>query len=135
MDELVAKFDDGAKTKLTEMVVQAAGQSGGCAPTSKSEHSDEIKALFAARRDENDPQPRKEISKRLWRALRTQRRQRKEQCLDDLARRGAGSREMKKAMMRCAGIDRASAVCDAAGVVQTEPDSMCEVFAKFYEDL
>ena len=42
---------------------------------------------------------------------------------------------MKKAMMRCAGIDRASAVCDAAGVVQTEPDSMCEVFAKFYEDL
>ena len=33
LDELVAKFDDGAKTKLTEMVVQAAGQSGGRAPT------------------------------------------------------------------------------------------------------
>ena len=104
-------------------------------PSSKREHSTDIKLLFAARRAENDAALRKELSMKLWKALRKQRRQRQEDCLDDLTRRGAGARELGKTWARQNGVDRISTMRDNQGALQTDPDSICEVFAQFYEDL
>ena len=33
------------------------------------------------------------------------------------------------------GVQRINCICDHDGALQSDPDSICEVFAKFYEDL
>ena len=63
-----------SQTDLAAAVVEAATSTAAQRPRPRREHNAEVQALFEQRRDEDDPERRKQLSKQLWKALRRQRR-------------------------------------------------------------
>ena len=92
-------------------------------------------ALFVARRNEEHPEARKAFSKQLWRALRKERRQRYQDSLDHLIRSGSGISKLRSLQERQSGIQRITRIQGAEDEVHTDPDSIAEVFASFYQEL
>jgi hypothetical protein len=119
----------------TAVIVQAALECGASTSRFKPEHSQEVVALFAARRIEMDPDARKDLSKKLWKLLRRERRQRHDDEFVRLANQGAGFSKLKQHQSRQSGIGRINSIRNSDGVVCNGQESICEVFAKFYEDL
>jgi hypothetical protein len=124
-----------SQTDLAAAVVEAATSTAAQRPRPRCEHNAEVQALFEQRRDEDDPERRKQISKQLWKALRRQRRQRVEEDIDDLARTGAGRKKMKLLLQKQSGVQQISKILNKDGELQHDPSDMAEVFAQFYEYL
>ena len=122
---------------IAEAVVKAAVRTGDMSASSGpgQKHSDEVQNLFRDRRNEQDPDVRKDLSKKLWKALRQQRRRRHQDRLDTLVQEGAGVRKLLNIRTKQSGTSRINKVRDKDGALQTDPESICEVFAKFYSDL
>ena len=55
--------------------------------------------------------------------------------LDPLARNGAGVKQLKQASQRAFAVQRITCIEDDSKVLRTDPDSIAEVFAQFYESL
>ena len=98
-------------------------------------HSEEVEELFKARRREHDQHLRKDLSKKIWKALRKQRRERLDENLGALAEAGSGLSSLKRLLGKTSGVARITSVLDTAGNEQTEESSIGEAFASFYEDL
>lgn len=121
---------------VNSIVVEAAAQSRGPASSSsKRVHSDEVKQLFDARRMEQDPVLRKQLSKDLWRALRRQRRLRHDAEITEIADRGQGLRSLQQVLGRQSGTERIAQVWEKAGSLVSDGVSIAEVFVTFYEEL
>jgi hypothetical protein len=116
-------------------IVEAATSSAAQCTRTRREHNEEVKALFERRRQEPDPLERKMLSKQLWKALRRQRRQRTDEEIRHVAERGAGLNKLRRTLQQQAGRDRITQVRDDDGTLHKDPGSVCEVFAKFYEEL
>ena len=69
LDLVVASFQ-GAGVDIVELVVSAASESGGATSNSSKRHSDEFQSLVKARRETQDLNEKKDLSKQLWKALR-----------------------------------------------------------------
>ena len=120
---------------LTSTIVRCAAPAGMQHSRPRREHSEEVQALFNARRDEENPDQRKILSKKLWKALRKQRRQRAEEDIDALTRLGGGLGKLRQTMQKRVGTKRVTGIRDNDGHMHTDPETMSEVFALFYEDL
>ena len=120
---------------VNTLVVAASREGGMAETTKKQEHSDEVMALFAARRHETDAEARKQLSKRLWKALRAQRRLRQDREICELADRGQGLRSLQRVQQRHSGIGRTGEVKNMTGEVVSDSACVAEAFAQFYEDL
>ena len=125
----------GLQPNLAECIAGAAIASAAQRPRPRRKHADEVKALFDQRRNESDTECRKGLSKRLWKALRRQRRLRADDDIDALARKGGGLGKLKQMTNKQAGIQRITAIRDKEGELHRDPDDIAEVFAQFYEDL
>jgi hypothetical protein len=115
--------------------VRCAATAGKQHSRSRREHTEEVQALFKARRDEESPYERKTLSKKLWKALRKQRRQRAEEDIDALTRPGGGLGKLRQTMQKRVGTKRVTGIRDNDGHMHTDPETMSEVFALFYKDL
>lgn len=62
-------------------------------------------------------------------------RSRDEEKLDTLINNGAGVKKLKQFREGQTGTSRITSVRNKDGAAQTDPESICEVFAQFYEDL
>jgi hypothetical protein len=124
-----------AQGGLAESVVEAATVHAAETSRPQRTHCEEVKALFEQRREEHDEVQRKVLSKQLWKALRRQRRQRADAELVLLAENGSGLRKLRRNQQQQAGAERITGVKDEQGKLNSDPDSICEVFALFYEDL
>ena len=82
-----------------------------------------------------DPDARKDLSKQLWKLLRRERRQRHGEEFVRLANQGAGLSKLKQHQSRQSGIGRINSIRNSDEVVCNGQESICEVFAKLYEDL
>ena len=134
LDEALGKLESSSDP--TALVVKAATDSKRKSTSGEFKtHSKEIQELFDTRRSACDPIERKKLSKQLWRALRNQRRRRLEEELENLATAGAGQHNLKRLLDKQKGLLRINSVRDISGEVQSDPDSIAEVFAVFYEDL
>jgi hypothetical protein len=120
---------------LAETVVEVATASAAQSVQPRRKHNEEVQALFDQRRQEHDEAPRKTLSKQLWKALRRQRRQRADAEIERLAEKGSGLSQLRRTLQRQTGRDRINQVKDDHGKLHNDPDSICEVFAQFYEDL
>jgi hypothetical protein len=121
----------GGDRDPTDFIVEAALKSGTGPQRQRHQHSAEIQSLFAARRNESDPEARKQLSKDLWRALRRQRRTRMQNRLAALAQEGAGLRKLKRLQQQERGRQRITHIRDKDGTLQNDPDQVAEIFAAF----
>ena len=134
LDEALRTHSSGSDP--TTLVVNAAVEADSyMKPSGPHSHSPEVMALLAARRNSNDAIERKQLSKKVWRALRRQRRQRLEDELESMAARGSDIKALNRLPAGQNGVPRVNAIKDKSGEIHYNPDSICEVFAKFYEDL
>ena len=88
----------------TLAIVTATLETGTSTSSSKREHSREVAELSEDRRNANDPDVRKDLSKQLWKALRRQRRQRHDEELTQLAEAGAGMAKLRRQQAKRTGI-------------------------------
>jgi len=126
---------DNHVAKLTANVVEAATSCAMRSETHRRQHCQEVQDLFHARRGTDDPYHRKELSKKLWKALRKQRRKVQQDALQQLAQKGAGLRKVNALFSKTRGRDIITSVQDQAGNHKTDPSEIGEVFAHFYEQL
>ena len=118
------------------MVTAALTRGASVNRSSKScGESNEVKTLVAARNMEADESVKKELSKRIWRALRRQRRQAQNQTFAKLAADGMGLRHLRRVLDKHQGVQYISCIEARDGNAQHAPSAICEVFATFYEDL
>jgi hypothetical protein len=134
LDQTLASIMESSQDP-TQAVVDAAEKCSAPSSSPKRRHSEEVMKLFEERRSETDPVLRKQLSKDLWKALRRQRRKLQQDELDTLAKDGGGLKRLRRAQQKWAGHERTTGMRDEFGVFQTDPDDMCQIFAKFYEDL
>jgi hypothetical protein len=55
--------------------------------------------------------------------------------LDALVKAGAGPKKLQSFQAGQAGTERVNRIRDSGGILHTDPDTICEVLALFYEDL
>ena len=119
----------------TQLTVEAATNCTASMGSKRLQHSEAIVDLFAARRHETDPILRKQLSNKLWKALRLQRRQRTQDEMDKLTAEGAGINKLRRLQQRGAGCERTTGMRDGTGTLKSDPSYIFEVIAQFYEDL
>jgi hypothetical protein len=120
----------------THLIVDAAVGSGHTLKNRTAQgHSLETQTLFAERRAAMDPDRRRQLSKQLWRSLRTDKRRRQQQEIEAALLSGAGLKALQRLDQRHAGVERTLRIQDTEGHVHTDQASISEVFALFYEDL
>ena len=120
----------------TDVIVNVALKQGVSEQSKKDQHhSPEVSDLMEARHKELDPDRRRDLSKKLWRALRRQRRKRQEQDLEALVQAGCGHDALRRQLQRQTGIERTMGLRDSQDILRSDQTSICEVFAQFYEDL
>ena len=135
LDRLVA--EPSSNSDIACAIVAAATVSGTTAKTSNNSRSwsPELRALMEARRQTQDAISRQYLSKKIWRQMRQERRQRDEERLRQLVLSGAGKTQLQRFTHSQTGTSRIHRMKDQHGHTHTEQESICEVFARFYEDL
>ena len=134
LDEVTAVFTSEGGD-LTNLVAEAASHSREVPSRPRRQHSTEVQDLFRTRRDEVDPRLRKDLSKKLWKALRRQRRQKQADDIEALTNAGAGARRLQRTQVRHSGVERTHSIRGSDDEVKSDQASILEVFAKFYENL
>ena len=125
----------GAGGDVADLIVSAATDTGASAASAAPKHNADIQQLFQLRRDEQDPNVKRDLSKQIWKGLRAQRRQRDDDRLHSMVQTGGGKKKLQRFRDGQSGVARTHRMRDSVGELKTDPDSICEIFACFYEDL
>ena len=133
LDEALASCIDSADA-LAEAVVNA---SKNCdhAEVVSTRHSQMLQDMLRRRSAARSPEERKALSKQVWKRLRHERQQERQDKLDALISAGKGAKELVRLMTAPVRRKRTAAMTDTHGNRKNEPDDMAEVFATCYEQL
>ena len=135
LDASLESVDVGDIHDITQKVVKSALSSCQQAAAKKPKHSAHVLKLFAERRAAADTFERKELTKRLWRALRDERQRKHDQKLDDALNSGKGAKELAKILELPVHKRRILAMKDVNGVRKAARPDIAQVFADFYTQL
>ena len=127
--------DSEAYGKLSFQIGDAGRSCAASRSRPKRAHTEEVKTLMQQRRDTKDTDARKIISKKIWKALRTERRIRYAETMDSLAQAGAGVKRLRQMMQRDHGNALISGIRDEDGKLESEATGIAKIFAVFYERL
>ena len=124
---------------LADRVVAAAAASckelPAHTPQCRSRHSEKLSGLLQARGLAEDPANWKDLTRQIWKCLKSERKERQSQRLDELLEASKGKLELGKIVGAPKKRKRITTVTDATGKRCTDKDQVLEVFAKSYEEL
>jgi len=120
---------------ITRATVTAAQEGREATDPEPSKHSEFVQRLFAERRAASDGDERKELTKKLWRALRDERTLKHEQRLTQALEANKGAKELLKLVSLPVRSRRVLAMKDCKGHRKTLRSDIAKVFADFYAQL
>ena len=133
LDEALAAVKDAED--LAEAVVNASRECDEHQDVPSAPQSHLLQDMLQQRAGTRDPVERKTLSKQIWKRLRLERQQAKDERLDMLLQNGKGASELAKLLAAPVRRKRTVAMTDSQGNRKTNPADMAEVFASFYEQL